>query len=144
MDSEMENKESIEGTTTKTTTTMTMTMTSMEWEEAANAEWALAVGFTSAALWYRDGYWTHVDSGTEVDKLSVDMHSQESFCDGSHNRYSERSTSSDIAKFGFTAQWTGRLGSLVISGGWIRRRCSAMSMGGDALSRKMMMTKVCH
>jgi hypothetical protein len=38
MDSEMENKESIEGTTTKTTTTMTMTMTSMEWEEAANVE----------------------------------------------------------------------------------------------------------
>ena len=38
MDSEMENKEIIEGTTTKTTTTMTMTMTSMEWEEAANVE----------------------------------------------------------------------------------------------------------
>ena len=38
MDSEMENKESIDGTMTKTTTTMTMTMTSMEWEEAANVE----------------------------------------------------------------------------------------------------------
>ncbi len=38
MDSEMENKESIEGTTTKTTTMMTMTMTSMEWEEVANVE----------------------------------------------------------------------------------------------------------
>ncbi len=118
MDSEMENKESIEGTTTKTDDDDDDDDVNgvggggerqMSFDGGIHFRGTLVSGRLLNSRGFRD-------RGGQ--NISVDMHSQESFCDGAHNRYSERLTSSDIAKYGFTARWTtGRLGSLVISGG---------------------------